>query len=1305
MEAQPLEMRDFSGGITDNILQGEPTRYAKADNFLIRVDKKLEERDPFNVIDNTNYRLPSGDQAANGSYTLLNESTLVMQSSRNLYTIDPVTHIWDVIKGPSGNEAIQGGDATAQNTFGEFQRQAYFTNDGGVGGLGTNPSKIFRNTNNTWVALSAGLPRAFVAAPFSTVSLLASAITLANALRASFVSHFSDAVHTGTFSTNGAPTNGTPTKGSDAVSIHFNQDLYSLSYLASQTLTGYPDAPFPVPTPAAAATDLTSLLALVNALTGAYTYHVKDAAAGINGNTVTAFGVTGVAFSQYHFNIGVWGFSIGGAGSLKYTKGPAGPHAQLNSTVAITTLIDAVDRLNDLRQKWKWHRKAIYTHSPTNDPNQFDIYRVNVPKITTVSLTSTYPPITPDFTDIYNFVNGIKAMYNDHATNGGIGVNQSWSQVSTPTTYHMMPDSNFYHLQTQIFLPDATNEDDFALMTFWLRQMYSLHFQDSNIAGGIFLGSYNTTAGSNTIDTPAYFPGGAGLPGFPVFYFIQSFKPKQSELTTGLFTNDNAPMELLSGLTTVLDAQSTDTSGVLSSFISSSMYHPYFPANLGPVGTIFRNVAQVSDALVLGQFSLGASDKEWLTLATDMFNAFLSHANYADVHQSTIASGELSPPGLNIDLLSYPFFIPTISTDSYAFIFTHTYTVEPNGIEYEVLSNPVFSDSLAVATSYPPNYLIPLTTTQLISQEQGLALPYPQAVVSTPRGNTISNLPSIIQRGDTNYDTANIKLEIYRTSDGGTTFFQVASLPNGTTSYTDILPDAVGPAPLTTQQELYTTGGIVGYDPAPQSKFVHVFNNTAYYGAIVDSGQFFPNRIRQSNQNQPDHAPATFFDDLDDSLTGLSSTKSNLVAFCQNSIYRMSNGFTTTGTGSLTHDRISDVIGSLNAKSIVKTEIGIFFAGNDGFYYTDGYQLIKISLELDKTYASLTKSTNQRTAIYGAYDKTTRRIWWALKSSPTSPANDVGYVFYLNFGVKPSGAFTKVNNGLNFSPSSWVFLQGVLYYGHSRGYVLKSDPNRKTDIGIDITTVASNWLGIAIPYNFTTCAIDMGTAYKRKYVTKIHAVGRNSGNMAMQFAAIRDMNADDKGIYNLTPINYVDNDTWGTATKIWGTATDVWGNSGKVDAWRRLPNNSNRADFIQFQITPAKIAVYASSVGFPFGANAVVDNVAKTARILTPGGFSSIIWPLDVVGYVIAFQTDGYVNEFKITALDGTLKIITFADTLGLSVSVGSGVPWVIRGVKKEQRVTITSLDVSYVLLGQNTQHYPGAASNLGPGNGGENPS
>ena len=39
-----LEIKDFSGGVTDNTFQGEPTRAERLDNLLIGIDHKLSSR-------------------------------------------------------------------------------------------------------------------------------------------------------------------------------------------------------------------------------------------------------------------------------------------------------------------------------------------------------------------------------------------------------------------------------------------------------------------------------------------------------------------------------------------------------------------------------------------------------------------------------------------------------------------------------------------------------------------------------------------------------------------------------------------------------------------------------------------------------------------------------------------------------------------------------------------------------------------------------------------------------------------------------------------------------------------------------------------------------------------------------------------------------------------------------------------------------------------------------------------------------------------------------------------------------------
>jgi hypothetical protein len=193
-------------------------------------------------------------------------------------------------------------------------------------------------------------------------------------------------------------------------------------------------------------------------------------------------------------------------------------------------------------------------------------------------------------------------------------------------------------------------------------------------------------------------------------------------------------------------------------------------------------------------------------------------------------------------------------------------------------------------------------------------------------------------------------------------------------------------------------------------------------------------------------------------------------------------------------------------------------------------------------------------------------------------------------------------------------------------------------------------------------------------------------------------------------VNYQENRTWGSPTRIWGANNSIWSYKSKMDLWRRFPGGGLRSDFFQVQCVPAtNLAVYSSSattqsMNFPTGANAIVNNSAKTANLITPSGYSSLTWPLDVVGMYISFQADGYVKQYQITSLDSTFKYAFYSDPNNTSVNSSSS-PWVIRGTMKEQSPTITSVTLYYSPLGEKFQKYPGAYTSSGPGNMGENPS
>jgi hypothetical protein len=71
-------------------------------------------------------------------------------------------------------------------------------------------------------------------------------------------------------------------------------------------------------------------------------------------------------------------------------------------------------------------------------------------------------------------------------------------------------------------------------------------------------------------------------------------------------------------------------------------------------------------------------------------------------------------------------------------------------------------------------------------------------------------------------------------------------------------------------------------------------------------------------------------------------------------------------------------------------------------------------------------------------------------------------------------------------------------------------------------------------------------------------------------------------------------------------------------------------------------------------------------------------WPVDVVDYFIAFETDNYQTEYKI--LTRTDKVLTF-QSAALLPAFGN-LKWVIRGYPKGEVMNLLSYTIGYTVFG-----------------------
>jgi len=353
-------------------------------------------------------------------------------------------------------------------------------------------------------------------------------------------------------------------------------------------------------------------------------------------------------------------------------------------------------------------------------------------------------------------------------------------------------------------------------------------------------------------------------------------------------------------------------------------------------------------------------------------------------------------------LASSPVVTPVAGAANYIYAFIYYYTYTIDGVVYEDFGGVTYVSALLAS---PPN-VNPIS---------------------------ISAIPVLANGATGNYDTANIKVKIYRTTDNGGTLFYVGEVTNGTTVYNDITSDAV----IELNEFLYTTGDIVENSPPPKCKYLTIVNGIAWYAHVEEAGETLNFRVRQSLQDDPDSVPDTFYTDLEDEITGISHINNTPIVFCKKNIYRLDGLFDELGSGGVFPQRISDIAGCLSNSSIVKTERGLFFFGNDGVYFTDGFSVDKINDDWNDTYKTITETSAQKRNITGVYDRDNNRVWWANQYDQSSGDNDKCYILDLRWGVTRQSTFTTVSGGESFRPSAIVFYNGLLYRGDVFGYMFK----------------------------------------------------------------------------------------------------------------------------------------------------------------------------------------------------------------------------------------------------------------------------
>lgn len=533
----------------------------------------------------------------------------------------------------------------------------------------------------------------------------------------------------------------------------------------------------------------------------------------------------------------------------------------------------------------------------------------------------------------------------------------------------------------------------------------------------------------------------------------------------------------------------------------------------------------------------------------------------------------------------------------------------------------------------------------------------------------ISAIPVLSNGAGDNYDTANIKVDIYRTIAGGDTFFLVATISNGTTIYVDSTSDTT----LLTAETLYNTGGVLDKEPPPLAKYMHVTNNFAYYAYIKEDGVEYPNIVQQSFENDPDSSNALFRVTLEDKIVGINSFNFTPIVFCENSTFRLDGNYAADGSGSLTKQKIADTVGCVSNRSIVRTSKGTFFAGQDGFYWTDGFQVIKVSTEFNKRYLAL----EQKDKIYATYSKLEERILWAVKKDGGSADNDTIFCLDLRFGIKPDSCFTTWSGKGSFAPTALTYFKDKIIRADYRGFLFRHDDSLYTDPIVNLSeSNVANWYVQSLIFNYVSCAFKFGTSYMRKWVTRIVATASNETNLALQINSIND---NGRRVSSLKPITFKNAVIWGDEDLTWGDPEILWNYEGLIEEQRRFPAKGIRCSYKQIQFTNAEVQISSSDVE----GNALVNASLKTATLVN---LANVDWVKNAVDYYLSFSNDNYTRKFRVSAR--TADTLTFEDVQNFAQN---GVyAWKLTGIPKNQVLNLLSYCLHYSILGKTQVDYNG---------------
>lgn len=1025
-----------------------------------------------------------------------------------------------------------------------------------------------------------------------------------------------------------------------ATTIHIN---INAPYYSALSIT--PDATTPA-----------SLYGLTNTLQVVLSEHIQDAKA------------PGTA--TYHYNSN------------------ADPRANINELplypggATPTTLAIAAASLDDMARKYYWHIWSTFTHGSTVKPS-YSTYGLHSVSAAYVGPISSDPIVKANFKEAVDLANEVKSSLNSHFAQ--VDIYNHWRTDTTNT----------------ITAADAATSDTYPEIKLYnlihhCRMFYQAHGLDipsDSLTPTVFTA---TTNGTTTLTAVAYVSGTLLTSLYGDTYTI--YRDISSDLTD--LKAGSYPVSYNSGAATMVISQTANSSTAGRTFrIVFSKYHTTTRSKYDDLFSY--NAADANSVEQDKEYTVGTDLESWIEILWAVGQKYAIHVQGTDGSPAYYTGADYFHRQSGDVTDSHVFKItkpkPLVTEHLYAFHYQREYQVgtttftDKGPVTYVGPIEGVMTTPTRSAYSTYPVSKLPAT---VLGETSNYTWTNPY--VASPGSAAVSNIRSLTNTASTNYSTSTMTVELYRTVTDGTVHRFLASISNGTTTYTDSTNDTIPATPTDTslaeQEAVYTSGDVVDNDPPPYAKFVHVVGNVALYGYIQDAGEDFPNRVRQSIEDDIDACPGDFYVDLDFELKGLSSTRGRPLAFTTKAAYRLDGLRDELGGGQMVAEKLSDLAGCAGQASIVQIEEGVVWAGQDGFYFTDGVQVLKISEHLPLTFAALTNTETKKKRLSGVYVPLERRVYWACQwNDDDSVENDGFIVLDLRKGIKPAACFTTASN---LAPTSLLVYKNQFILGDKRGYTLVLDPDELSDLWLDSGATVDLWSHRAIVYTLTSVHSHLGAMEAKKWVAGIQVAAKGTHNLSLQIHSTNDGGRKEQ---DLVPIRFRGRLTWddeGDAT-VFGDTGIEWDNDGNVRVRRRFGAGHLRCSYKQVSFSNADVPIINSdSIGTatvaltPYFGTAVLDSYAASSG--TPA------WLSDPVGYYLTFAHDDYETRYAVVARtsDSTL---TFADPHGTGPT--GSVAWRLEGQPKGEFFYL----LGYTLVFQPMQAPGGLAFQNRAGESGEN--